>query len=168
MKTDQTSTSTNYDTSSPTYSQSKKKINLVREISKIVKKFIDNALIFEKDFKVSSSDIKELDEIIQKIKTNGGEAKRMHKQLNDCVMNKKISEEKTIRDLVNILETILKDCNKNLPEKIAEIMKSVATKNLNRCCRTLKKLEKHHLAGFTEFDVVLSTHQPIKNRFCYR
>ena len=133
MKTDQTSTSTNYDTSSQTYSQSKKKINLVREISKIVKKFLDNALIFEKDFKVSSSDIKELDEIIQKIKTNGGEAKRMHKQLNDCVMNKKISEEKTIRDLVNILESILKDCNKNLPEKIAEIMKSVATKNLNRC-----------------------------------
>ena len=69
MKTYQTTITSNYDTSSQTYTESKKKINLVREISKIIQKFLDNALIFEKDFSVSADDIKELDEILLKIQS---------------------------------------------------------------------------------------------------
>ena len=161
MNTDKTDTSSYYEFSmsssrkSPV--QSKKiKTSTEDQIKRIIRKYLDNDLNYEKDFTVSSDDITELNEIIEKINTNTRQAKTLYKQLDDCGMNKKLSEEKMIKDLVNVLQAVLKDCTKSLPEKIAEIMKSIAKKSLKRCCRTIRKLEKKHIDGFTEFDVVLS------------
>jgi hypothetical protein len=170
MNTDKTDTSSYYDfsmsTSQRTSVPSDKKIKTSTEdqINRIIKKYLDNDLMYERDFTVSSDDITELNEIIEKINTNVRQAKTLYKQVDDCGMNKKFSEEKMIKDLVNVLQTVLKDCTKSLPEKIAEIMKSIAKKSLKRCCRTIRKLEKKHINGFTEFDVVLS-HLDFVNTF---
>ena len=170
MNTDKTDTSSYYDfsmsTSHRTSVPSDKKIKTSTEdqINRIIKKYLDNDLMYERDFTVSSDDITELNEIIEKINTNVRQAKTLYKQVDDCGMNKKFSEEKMIKDLVNVLQTVLKECTKSLPEKIAEIMKSIAKKSLKRCCRTIRKLEKKHINGFTEFDVVLS-HLDFVNTF---
>ena len=170
MNTDKTDTSSYYDfsmsTSRRTSVPSDKKIKTSTEdqINRIIKKYLDNDLMYERDFTVSSDDITELNEIIEKINTNVRQAKTLYKQVDDCGMNKKFSEEKMIKDLVNVLQSVLKECTKSLPEKIAEIMKSIAKKSLKRCCRTIRKLEKKHINGFTEFDVVLS-HLDFVNTF---
>ena len=162
MNTDKTDTSSYYDFSTSTSrrtsvpSDKKIKTSTEEQIKRIINKYLDNDLMYERDFTVSSDDITELNEIIEKINSNVRQAKTLYKQVDDCGMNKKFSEEKMIKDLVNVLQSVLKECTKSLPEKIAEIMKSIAKKSLKRCCRTIRKLEKKHINGFTEFDVVLS------------
>ena len=123
MNTDKTDTSSYYEFSmsssrkSPV--QSKKiKTSTEDQIKRIIRKYLDNDLNYEKDFTVSSDDITELNEIIEKINTNTRQAKTLYKQLDDCGMNKKLSEEKMIKDLVNVLQAVLKDCTKSLPEKL--------------------------------------------------
>ena len=73
MNTDKTDTSSYYDfsmsTSHKTSVPSDKKIKTSTEdqINRIIKKYLDNDLMYERDFTVSSDDITELNEIIEKL-----------------------------------------------------------------------------------------------------
>ena len=132
----------------------KKKTVKMEDNLKSIIRVLDNRLINPKDFTVSSTQLKELDEIIESIHAHQCKSKSILKNFNNFCNVKEDHDKVLLKSLKNNLESALHDIDR-YSDKIGEILNSIAEKYLRRLCRVTKKIESCHCHGFVPMNHVL-------------
>lgn len=146
--------SNNTDSSKHRSKKTQKKVGKIEDNLKSIIRVLDNRLINPKDFTVSTTQLKELDEIIESIHAHQCKCKSILKNFNNFCNVKEDHDKVLLKSLKNNLESALHDIDR-YSDKIGEILNSIADKYLRRLCRVTKKIESCHCHGFVPLNHVL-------------